>query len=84
MLAGTTLPGADRVRAAVGVVTEEGHRIYATIRPWNIASIVVAERAGLEPDGEVIDARGPLLVYRSPTAGTGAAMPHRRLPPQSG
>ena len=74
----------EAVRAAVGVVTGEGHRIYATIRPWNIASIVVAERAGLEPDGEVIDSRGPLIVYRSPPAGTGAAMPHRRLPPHSG
>ena len=57
----------EAVRAAVGAVTEEGHRIYATIRPWNTASIVVAERAGLEPDGEVIDARGPLIVYPLPT-----------------
>lgn len=56
----------EAVRAAVEAAVNGGHRVYATIRPWNSASIVVAERAGLRPDGELSDDRGPLTVYRSP------------------
>ncbi len=55
----------EAVRAAVGAVVGEERRVYATIRPWNVGSIVVAERAGLKPDGELQDERGTLIVYRS-------------------
>lgn len=57
--------GTEAVRAAVGAVTQAGYRVYATIRPWNVASIIVAKRAGLHADGEVRDDRGTLVIYRA-------------------
>jgi len=63
--------------AAVDAALSEGYQVYATIRPSNSRSLRVVHRAGLRPDGEtgcpggrdqdaeIIDERGPLLVYRT-------------------
>jgi RimJ/RimL family protein N-acetyltransferase len=56
----------EAAQAAVASAAQAGHRLYATIRPWNIGSIRVAERAGLRLDERIEDDRGQLLVYRSP------------------
>lgn len=56
----------EAAQAAVGAAVQAGHRVYATIRTWNNASMVVAVRAGLQVDGEVRDDRGTLIIYRSP------------------
>ncbi len=55
----------EATQAAVASALRAGRRVYATIRPWNIRSIRVAERSGLSVDERVEDARGELLVYRS-------------------
>jgi RimJ/RimL family protein N-acetyltransferase len=53
----------EAVTAAVQNAVRAGHRIYATIRSGNHASIRVAESAGLRLSGKSEDARGELLVY---------------------
>jgi len=55
----------EAAQAAVASALQAGHRLYATIRPWNIGSIRVVERAGLRLDESTEDDRGQLLVYRS-------------------
>ena len=55
----------EATQAAVASALHAGHRLYATIRPRNVGSIRVAERAGLCLDQRTEDDRGQLLVYRS-------------------
>lgn len=51
--------------AAVRAARAAGHRVLATIRPANLASIRVSERAGLQQMAEKLEAKPGLLVFRS-------------------
>ena len=55
----------EAVAAAVGAAMKAGYQVYATIRPWNTASLRVAEKVGLQRSGSVEDERGELLVFRT-------------------
>lgn len=59
---------AEASRACVEAAFRAGFDVMATVRPWNTASVQVAERAGLEVVDEVEDERGPLLVLRASTS----------------
>lgn len=56
----------EAASCAVAAAVAAGYRIYATIRSTNVASLRVASRLGLRPDGERKDERGTLLVFRKP------------------
>lgn len=56
----------EAASAAVTAALEAGFRIYATIRSTNDASLRVADKLGLRPDGQILDERGTLLVFRRP------------------
>lgn len=51
--------------AAVRAARAAGHRVLATIRPANLASLAVAETAGLRRTPETLEAKPGLLVFRS-------------------
>lgn len=53
----------EAVEVALHAARERGHRVYATIRPNNDASLRVMERVGLGFVGERRGQRGSLLVY---------------------
>jgi RimJ/RimL family protein N-acetyltransferase len=55
----------EAVSLAVAHARTQGREIFATIRPDNVASRAVAERAGLRLAGSEHAARGELLVYVS-------------------
>lgn len=55
----------EAVPAAMTLAREAGRGVFATIRPANVGSIRVAEKAGLERRGAmIIGTRGLMLVYR--------------------
>ena len=55
----------EAAEAAVRAARAAGHRVLATIRPANFASLAVAERAGLRRTAETLEAKPGLLVFRS-------------------
>jgi [ribosomal protein S5]-alanine N-acetyltransferase len=58
----------EAVTAAVGAALAAGYQVYATIRPWNTASLRVAEKVGLQRSGSIEDERGELLVFKTAPA----------------
>ena len=50
--------------AAVRTAKAAGQRVLATIRPANLASIMVSERAGLRRTAETLTSKPELLVFR--------------------
>jgi RimJ/RimL family protein N-acetyltransferase len=56
----------EAASAAVTAALEAGFRIYATIRSTNGPSLRVADHLSLPLDGQILDERGTLLVFRMP------------------
>jgi len=59
------------VPAVLHVATNEGLRVFATIRSTNMRSLAVAHRVGLVERGSIDDDRGRLLLFRSEPAPSG-------------
>jgi len=57
--------GQEAVQLAVSAAAKARRRVFATIRPFNLASIKCAERAGLLLSGQSEDQRGLLLRYET-------------------
>lgn len=55
----------EAAQAATNAMLGTGRQVFATIRSTNAASLAVAAKIGLEPDGHIDDDRGRLLVMRT-------------------